>query len=294
MAGRLICSILACVVLFLPRGCQALENPGEKEQARRPPAVRVVSLYAGHSENILALGRGDVLVGVSQGDDPSLFPGIPRLPARPDAERILSLAPDLVLVRPLTEALLGGTMEALERSGVPVVSLEPPSWDGMESYLSVLGELVGAQGASARWKSLLSGMEGPPLGPVRPRVFLESSAKGLKTCSPTSWAAHVIALAGGENAAASATPLREGSPLAEWGEERLLSLAAGGLQVYLVQVGPMNPVSEEEVLSRPWIRGLGGARIALVPEEMLSRPSLLRVREGVRRLSVLFSEGGNP
>ena len=41
-----------------------------------PGPARIVSLYAGHSENILALGGGELLVGVSAADDPALFPGL--------------------------------------------------------------------------------------------------------------------------------------------------------------------------------------------------------------------------
>ena len=55
------------------------------------------------------------------------------LPERPDGERILALGPDLVLIRPTNEASLAGTIKLLERSGVAVVSLSPPEWDGMES-----------------------------------------------------------------------------------------------------------------------------------------------------------------
>ncbi|MPM51971.1 hypothetical protein SDC9_98724 [bioreactor metagenome] len=103
----------------------------------------------------------------------------------------------------------------------------------------------------------------------------------------------MIALAGGENAASDAVPLRPGSPLAPWGEERLLALAGEGIDVYLVQAGAMNPVTERDVLARPWISGLGNARIVLVPEECVSRPSFLRLEDGVEWLrNVLYPEGG--
>jgi hypothetical protein len=66
-----------------------------------------------------------------------------------------------------------------------------------------------------------------------------------------------------------------------------------GLDVYLVQAGAMNPVTEQDVLSRPWISGLGNAKVVLVPEEYISRPSLFRLAESVDRLfKVLYPEGG--
>lgn len=260
------------------------------EQAAR----RVVSLYAGHSENLLALGAGDAIVGVSASDDPALFPGVTVLPMRADGERILALAPDLVLLRPQGEAAVEGVIRLLERGGVPVVSLSPPTWETMEAYLVRLGALVGVTDPERPWREKVAALERSVPAGKRPRVFLESSSRGLMTCSPSSWAARVIALAGGENAASDAVPLRPGSPLAPWGEERLLALAGEGIDVYLVQVGAMNPVTERDIPERPWISGLGNARVVLVPEECVSRPSLLRLEEGVEWLrNVLYPEGGN-
>ena len=60
-----------------------------------------------------------------------------------------------------------------------------------------------------------------------------------------------MALAGGENAAGGAVPLRAGSALAPWGLERVLGAADGGLDVYLVQHGAMNASTAKDVLRRP-------------------------------------------
>ena len=257
------------------------------------PAKRIVSFYAGHSENILAFGGVGRLVGIAEGDDETLFPGVPRLPMRADAERILALAPDLVLLRPLVESVNEGVFRTLERSGVPVVSLSPPIPETMESYIGRLSALLGADDGVKLWRETLALLEAqvPPSEVARPRVFMETSRKGLRTCAPGSWAALLLSLAGGVNAAASAVPLRPGSPLANWGEERLLALAAEGLDVYIVQTGAMNPVTEEEILSRPWISGLHGAEIVLIPEEDVSRPSLLRMKASVEMLRAVFERG---
>lgn len=288
--------LLLLTVFFSPGPGEAkieLSDDSGRTVRLSAPARRVVSLYAGHSENILALGAGGVLTAVSDGDDPSFFPGVVCLPARADAERILALAPDLVLLRPLTESVNEGVVRTLERSGVAVFSLSPPTWDTMESYLSRLGALLGILEPQRFWRETVEDLESRIPRGRKPVVFLESSARGMKTCSPSSWAAHMIVLAGGENGAAEAEPLRAGSPLASWGEERLLTLARKGIDVYLVQVGAMNPVTEAEVRSRPWISGLGEARIVCVPEELIGRPSLFRLKKGVERLSKLFfPEGG--
>ena len=125
-------------ILLLPYAAQAeirVSDDRGRSLVLRQPAGRIVSLYAGHSENLLAIGAGDLLAAVSEGDAPDLFPGVPRLSFRADAEQILALVPDLVLIRPFAESTLGETVRILERSGVAVASLDPPTWDGMGPYL---------------------------------------------------------------------------------------------------------------------------------------------------------------
>jgi hypothetical protein len=70
--------------------------------------------------------------------------------------------------------------------------------------------------------------------------------------------------------------------------ERVLEAAnSGGLDVYLVQQGPMNAATLDEVRSRPWFAAIG-ARLAAVPESCLSRPSLLGLEKGGEMLIEIF------
>ncbi|MBQ8090349.1 MAG: hypothetical protein IJ233_06370, partial [Pyramidobacter sp.] len=121
-----------------------------------------------------------------------------------------------------------------------------------------------------------------------PSVFVEATAKELHTCAPDSWAAHMIKLAGGSNAAANADPLRKGSAIAPWGLERVMSLLSSNLDVYLLQHGPMNRTAHEELAARPWASALAKTRVAQIPEYLLSRPSLLGLKEGGEMLLKIF------
>jgi iron complex transport system substrate-binding protein len=190
--------------------------------------------------------------------------------------------------------------ETLLRSGVAVHVIDPPSWDDFESYLTRLGEILGtgSEEARSRLKRARAAIkrdaeEAAGKNSRKVRVFLEATSRELHTCSPLSWAARLIELAGGDNVASGATPLREGSPLAAWGVERLLAAVedgSKGIDVYLVQRGSMNAATVEEVAARPWFATLG-ARMAVILENLLSRPSLLGLEEGGKILIEIFYGG---
>ncbi len=122
-----------------------------------------------------------------------------------------------------------------------------------------------------------------------PAVFVEATAKELHTCSPDSWAAKLVELAGGRNAASDAQPVRKGSAIAPYGLERILKAAAAGeIDVYLVQQGTMNAADKESLAARPWYPAIKKIKTAVVPEGELSRPSLLGLEAGGRRLIKIF------
>ncbi|NLL35898.1 MAG: ABC transporter substrate-binding protein [Fretibacterium sp.] len=268
-------------------------------------AERIVSLYPGHTDNVAALGGAALLVGLSENEDPELlsaFPGLsdlPRLSPKTGAEAVLALKPDLVLSRSLVDRMNPNLTEVLRRAGVQVEVLDPPGWDDFPDYLRKLAALTGLDheagvrrlehvrselAAEAGHRGASAGQSGPK------RVFVEATARELHTCSPGSWAAHMVELAGGANAAGAAAPLREGSALAPWGLERVLRTLAEGLDVYLVQQGVMNASTSADVRARSWASALdrSGARVAEIPESFLSRPSLLGLERGGRMLLDIF------
>ena len=52
---------------------------------------RIVSLYAGHTDNIIALGGQNKLVGLSKNDEPARLPELPRFAPKTGAEAILAV-----------------------------------------------------------------------------------------------------------------------------------------------------------------------------------------------------------
>ncbi len=254
---------------------------------------RIISLYPGHTDNIAALGAGAKLVGISENDNDGLLPGVPRFSINAGPEALLSLRPDLLVTRELADRRNPELRRVLEKAGVRVEVIEPPKWDGFADYLCRIAELAGTEPEAAVAElgkiraEIKEAAEKASKG-RRPRVFVEATARELRTCAPDSWAARLVELAGGENAAASAQPLSKGSSIAPWGLERVLQTINSGLDVYLVQQGAMNASDEASLAARPWSKALKGVKTAVVPEYCLSRPSLSGLKEGGAMLIKIF------
>ena len=105
--------------------------------------ARIVSLYPGHTDNVVALGAGAKLVGISENDNEGLLPGVPRLSMKAGPEALLALRPDLVLTRTLADSQNPELRKVLERAGVRVEVIDPPTWEGFEQYLRKIAELAG-------------------------------------------------------------------------------------------------------------------------------------------------------
>ena len=249
--------------------------------------LRVISLYPGHSDNISAMGGN--LVALSENDDDDLLPELPRVSLRSGAERILALKPDVIVTRPFAERINPNMYDILRRSGVKVISIDPPKWDDFPEYLLTLAESLNLNPINgiSRLNIALEGLESPSA--KKPRVFLEATSREIHTCAPDSWPARLIALTGGVNIAGDAKPLRTGSTIAPYGVERVLRNAES-IDVYIIQTGAMNPATVKDFYAREWSSALSHARVYEIPEKYISRPSLLGLEKGIKILRKIFTE----
>ena len=255
--------------------------------------LRVISLYPGHTENIFAMGGEKILIAVSENDDDDLLSELPRISLRAGAEKFLALKPDVVVTRSFAERLNPNLYEVLERAGVKIISLDPPKWNEFENYLETLGKALGLnyEAAIKKLREIKTSCLLPPNSCLL-TVFIEATSKEIHTCAPDSWAANLIALAGGINTAKDAKPLRSGSSIAAWGVERVLkSLENKNLDVYIIQTGAMNRATLDDFYKREWSGALKGVKVREVPEKYLSRPSLLGLEKGLNELrKILWSD----
>jgi cobalamin transport system substrate-binding protein len=171
--------LIALVVLLL---CGA--NPlGSRDQSRGPgrsapqygPATRIVSLVPNVTEMLFAIGAGRQVVGVSTYDDfPPETKALPRVGALldPDAERIFSLRPDLVIVYGSQTPLEG----QFARAGIRVYAYRHSGVDNVLQTIRDLGTITGratdGERVARELQSQLDGIRRRVRGQRRPRTML--------------------------------------------------------------------------------------------------------------------------
>lgn len=250
------------------------------------PFIRIVSLYSAHTENLLAMGAKESLIGASKMEGVN---DIPRLSYHDGTERFLAVRPDLVLVRPMIERGYSRLIKSLEARGITVVSLQPATVPEMMDYWVTLGMLSGREEQARAMvstfesethliKEMTDGLAD------RRSVFFEAMHGKLRTFSKDSMAVWALDLAGGVNIADDAVPSK-GSNIAIYGKERLLAKGPR-IDVYLAQQGRMNRVTKEEIKKEPGfslIRAVREGEIHFVDEALVSRPTPALL-EGVRHI----------
>ncbi|MFO8032533.1 MAG: ABC transporter substrate-binding protein [Desulfohalobiaceae bacterium] len=291
--------LLTALLLLLPAAARAQDeqmrvlgedqiqdSSGRKIQVEEP-FQRIVSLYGAHTENLFSLGLDQEIKGVGLHESyPPEAQEKKSLSYQQGPEKILSVKPDLVLIRPMIDQGYSKLIQTLERSGVTVVSLQPGNVEEMFTYWQILGVLTGKKGEAQKMQEsfqaavdyageLTKGLQ------EKKQVFFEAMHGQLKTFAPDSMPIFALEAAGGKNAAPDAKPVR-GTNIAEMGKERLISQAED-IEVYLSQQGPMNQPSKEEIRNEPGlhlIEAIKQEEIYIIDEELVSRPTL-RLVQGI-------------
>ncbi len=292
---RLLLTLLLVVSGWHPASAATLVDQDGNRLEYLAPFKRIISLYPAHTENLLALGLGQELIGVTSSDDSPATLGKPQFSANDNPEKFIAAAPDLVLIRPMISRAHPQLLSQLQEAGITIVSLQPTSIEEMFRYWRALGELSGrASEASAMIQTFQSELAAiqqlRDTVPVakRPRVYFESIHARMKTFAPTSIAVFVLENGGGVNVAADATA-RNSTNIAAYGKEKILSHSAE-IDIYLAQQGQMNQVTREMIEKEPGfqaIKAIQEGKIFLIDEELVSRPTM-RLLQGIRQVRTLL------
>ncbi|WP_428569924.1 MAG: ABC transporter substrate-binding protein [Solidesulfovibrio sp. DCME] len=231
-----------------------------------------MALYGALNEILAGLGLTDRIVARTEADTrPPAIAGLPVIGThmRPNIERVLAVAPDLVL----QAAGRGEAEEAaasLARLGLPTAVFAINDFPGLFSAIDRIGRLTASEDGAARLVAGLTarleavaaraGGQGE-----RPTVFFEVRSGSLLAAGQGSMVDAVIEAAGGKNAVTA------DKKIVRLADEELLRLAP---QVCLTQRGPMNPEARP-MRERPAYATLPcvqSGRDFLVDEAVFSRP----------------------
>ena len=167
------------------------------------PARRIVTLAPHAAELVHAAGAGERIVGVVKGTDyPPAAAALPIVgdAAALDLERIVALAPDLIVTWPWTTP---AQVAWLRERGITVFEADPHAIDGIATDVERIGALAGtptfAAAAARALRSRIAeassrGNAGAPL-----RVFYQVSDLPLYTLGGRHLVSQAIAHCGGAN-----------------------------------------------------------------------------------------------
>ena len=282
-------------------GGAVLDPPGKRENPWRPAvpegarhARRIVSTNVGVDEILLSLLPPERIAAVTRlADDPEISnvveaarAGPGRLPSM-DAERIVALAPDLVIVPPYTRR---DVVVQLEAAGVPVLRL--PDCRTLEDVRIHIRLLGGALGAAAAAEERIAAMDGvleevrARTAGVHPPRVLYTSSGGYTQGAGTNFDLFVEA-AGGRNVAAEAG-------VTGWGRlpvERALALDPDVILVSSYRGGrkARDPGAAEELAEDPiWrhARAVREGRVYRIPGRHVLATSehVTRTAEDIARI----------
>jgi iron complex transport system substrate-binding protein len=158
---------------------------------------------------LVAIGAGDALVGVDDFSARAL-PAVARLPRvgglySPSLEAVTALAPDLVVLVPSVEQR--AFREQAEALGVPVLALDPVSFDDVLDTIETLGRRVGhedeARARVAAIRRTREAVRRATAGRPRPRAVFVLQREPLFVVGRGSFLDEMIGLAGAENLGAA-------------------------------------------------------------------------------------------
>lgn len=208
LLGLIILLAASCSPGGAPSGQSAIEVTDQLGRVVRLDKVpqRIVSLAPSNTEILFALGLDDKVVGVTNYCDfPAEAKEKPKIGgfSTPDIEKIVALAPDLVVAAPIHEK---GAIPQLESRGLKVLALAPRTVEDVMRAIEMAGRATGTESAARRLVTEMQTRIGAVASLVaslpaeaRPRVFYVLWHDPLMTASPGTLQGQLIDMAGGRN-----------------------------------------------------------------------------------------------
>jgi len=206
---RVAASIALCAATLGVRAAVSVVDDAGTTVTLARPAHRIVSLAPHATELLYAAGAGSRVVGVAAFSDyPPEARALPQIGdvRALDLERIVQLAPDLVVAWPYTAA---GQIDVLRQRGFVIFVSDPKSIAGIADDVEKLGVLAGTQGiaapAAAALRERATRISARYRDAARIGVFYEVWNEPLYTIGGQHPISEAIALCGGTNVFARLT-----------------------------------------------------------------------------------------
>jgi len=185
----------------------AQDDRGSTVRLASPPR-RVVSLAPSLTEIVFLLGRQERLAGVTRYCNfPPVAASLPKIGgvSDPDVERVVALAPDLVLCT--TDGNPREKVRALEEMGIPCFAVAPQDLASVFATIERVGVLLGAADrgraeAAALRRRAERARAAAPNGRETPRVLFAVSTSPVIAAGAGTFMDELVRLSGGRNVAA--------------------------------------------------------------------------------------------
>lgn len=245
---------------------------------------RVVSLAPSITEIIFALGKEDLLKGVSRFSDfPAAAEKLPSVGSyiHLDLEKIVALKPDLCIG--IKDGNPIAVVRKLERLGIPVYAVDPRDLEAILETIIQLGRLLDADPkAQAIVSDMRTRMERVKslvgTSPHNPRVFFQIGVSPIVSAGTQTYIHELIVMAGGRN-------LAEGPvPYPRYSREQVLGLSPDVMIITSMARGASFERVKKQWSRWPSMPAVRDNRILLLDSNLCDRPTP-RLIDGLERVA---------
>ena len=234
---------------------------------------RVVSLAPSITEIIFALGKEDLLKGVSRFSDfPAAAEKLPSVGSyvHLDLEKIVALKPDLCIG--IKDGNPIAVVRKLEHLGIPVYAVDPRDLEAILETIIQMGRLLGAnQKAQAIVSDMRTRMERVKslvaTSPNKPRVFFQIGVSPIVSAGTQTYIHELIVMAGGRN-------LAEGPvPYPRYSREQVLGLSPDVMIIISMARGASFESVKKQWSQWPFMPAVRDNRILLLDTNLCDGPT---------------------
>ncbi|MFT9849051.1 ABC transporter substrate-binding protein [Aneurinibacillus sp. REN35] len=243
---------------------------------------RIVSIIPSTTEIAYAVGAGDKVVGVSNYDNyPEEVTKKEKVgDLKVNMEKVVSLEPDLILA----DTGNGEAVDALRKTGLPVVVMEAKNFDEIYTSIEMIGKATGNDAKAAdvvnKMKADVEAVKKKVESVAedkRPNVWVEVDPS-LFTAGTGTFIHDMITMSGGKNIAADLEGWKQLS------EEKVLQRNP---DVILNTYGYYDKEGAEKIKKRPkWqhVKAVQNGRVFAVDSDVVNRPGP-RITEGLKEIA---------